>query len=191
MPEIPVVFVDMTPEQMRIATLRHNRARGSEEIDLTAQVLRDLRELGALDWAMDSLDLDDLEVERLLDDIPAPEALAGETYHEAWEPTRAEDAAAAGDYQVTQSGGAQMVVGRTHTAADHLREREAAIAQAKTAEERNTARRESGGYRLILFFSPEEGDVVRRVLEPEPAVKLLALCQQVAATLPSEPTEES
>lgn len=47
---VPVVFVDMTMEQMRISTLRHNRARGSEDIDLSTKVLQDLRELGALDW---------------------------------------------------------------------------------------------------------------------------------------------
>ena len=33
-------------------------------------VLRDLRELGALDWAQDSLMLDDSEMNRLLDDKP-------------------------------------------------------------------------------------------------------------------------
>lgn len=54
--QVPIVKVDMTPEQMRIATLRHNRARGSEDITLAAEVLRDLRELGALDWATESYD---------------------------------------------------------------------------------------------------------------------------------------
>ena len=76
--EIPVVFVEMTPEQMRIATLRHNRARGSEDLELSVQVLRDLQELGALDWAQDSLMLSDDEINRLLDDIPVPEALAND-----------------------------------------------------------------------------------------------------------------
>jgi ParB-like chromosome segregation protein Spo0J len=31
--QIPVVYVDMTAEQMRVATLRHNRARGSADAD--------------------------------------------------------------------------------------------------------------------------------------------------------------
>ena len=47
--EIPVVVTPMTYEQARIATLRHNRARGSEDIELTSEVLRDLEKLGALD----------------------------------------------------------------------------------------------------------------------------------------------
>ena len=46
--EIPVVFVDMSVEQMRIATLRHNKARGSHDIELEAAVLRDLQQLGGL-----------------------------------------------------------------------------------------------------------------------------------------------
>ena len=47
--EIAVVFVDMSPEQMRIATLSHNRARGQEDVELTAELLRDLEKMGALD----------------------------------------------------------------------------------------------------------------------------------------------
>ncbi len=70
---IPVVFVDMTPEQRRVATLRHNRARGSEELQLTAEVLRDLRDAGAIDWARDSLMLDEVETRRLLDDVAVSE----------------------------------------------------------------------------------------------------------------------
>jgi hypothetical protein len=85
--EIPIVLTDMTPEQMRIATLRHNRARGSEDVELSVQVLRDLEKLGALDWAQDSLLLDDVELNRLLEDIPVPEALMAEAFTEAWEPS--------------------------------------------------------------------------------------------------------
>ena len=59
---IPTVYTDMDPAQMRIATMRHNKARGSHDIELEAQLLRDLRELGALEWAQDALQLDDVEV---------------------------------------------------------------------------------------------------------------------------------
>lgn len=84
--EIPVVFVDMTNEQMRISTLRHNRARGAEDIEMTVKILQDLRELGALDHAVDSLGISDREMAGLLDDLPAPEALAAETYSDSWVP---------------------------------------------------------------------------------------------------------
>lgn len=75
MPKIPVVLTDMSPEQMRIATLRHNRARGSENADLTANVLRELAELDALDWAQTSLLLSDDEINRYIDELPEPAEL--------------------------------------------------------------------------------------------------------------------
>ena len=40
--EIPIVKVNMSKEQMRISTIRHNRARGSHDVQLEAEVLRDL-----------------------------------------------------------------------------------------------------------------------------------------------------
>lgn len=82
--EIPVVFTDMTPEQMRISTLRHNRARGSEDIELTIEILKDLRELGALEHAVDSLGMSDKEINALIEDLPAPEKQASEEFAKAW-----------------------------------------------------------------------------------------------------------
>jgi ParB/RepB/Spo0J family partition protein len=86
MAEIPIVRVDMTPEQMRIATLSHNKARGSHDLELEVQVLRDLESLGALSWAQDSLLISDDEIQKLLADIPAPESLMSEAFSQAWEP---------------------------------------------------------------------------------------------------------
>ena len=85
--EIPVVFVDMTPEQMRIATLRHNRARGSEDVELSIKILQDLRELGALEHAIDSLQITDRELKVLIDDLPAPEQMAADEFSKAWIPS--------------------------------------------------------------------------------------------------------
>ena len=73
MAEIPIVKVDMSDQQMRIATISHNTARGNHDIELEVQVLRDLESLGALDWAQDSLMISDDEIPKLLKDIPAPE----------------------------------------------------------------------------------------------------------------------
>lgn len=85
--EIPVAFVDMTPEQMRIATLRHNRARGSEDVELSIKILQDLRELGALDQAITSLQITDRELKVLIDDLPAPEQMANDEFSKAWMPS--------------------------------------------------------------------------------------------------------
>lgn len=82
--EIPVVFTDMSPSQARVSTLRHNRARGSEDIELTIEVLKDLRDLGALDHAIDSLGMSDKEINALIEDLPAPEKQAAEEHSNAW-----------------------------------------------------------------------------------------------------------
>jgi len=180
--EIPVVFVDMTPEQARISTLRHNRARGSEDIELTAQVLRDLESLGALDWAQDSLMLDDIEIQRLLEDIPAPEALAGEDYTQGWVPDIVGDETAAildggtTEAREVEAGNVKTSVAMTGPAVEEMRKREKAIASAKTEEERVMARQTGSLYRVSLVFAGEEAGIVKRVLGKTPAEKLLELC---------------
>ncbi len=64
--QIPVVYAAMDDVEMRIATLRHNRARGTEDLTLTAQVVKQLEELDGMEWAQDSLMMDDVEASILL-----------------------------------------------------------------------------------------------------------------------------
>jgi ParB/RepB/Spo0J family partition protein len=177
--EVPVVYTDMTPEQMRIATLRHNRARGDEDLELTAQVLKDLRELGALDWAADSLMMDDVELDKLLNDVPAPEALAGAEFSEAWTPEKP----GAGDVN------AGHTVDGTPAALLKAREQEAAVAAAKTEEERAAIKRDNNIYRLALMFSGEEAVIVKKALGEKPAVKLVEWAKAHLAPHESEEAE--
>ena len=86
--EIPVVFVNMTIAQMRIATLSHNRARGQENVELTAELLRDLEKIGGLEWAQKSLEMDDVEIQRLIEDVHAPDGLAGDEFSQPWIPVK-------------------------------------------------------------------------------------------------------
>lgn len=180
--EIPVAFVQMSIEQMKIATLRHNKARGSHDIELEAAVLRDLQQLGALGWAQESLMLDDIELQRMLEDVNAAESLANEEFTEAWEPDKigqddlAQGSTKAREIQGTTHGGT-MVTAMTPKAIEQMREREKNIQAAKTEEEKVMAKKASNLYRLNLMFQGEEGDIVRRVLGDEPAVKLLELCR--------------
>jgi ParB-like chromosome segregation protein Spo0J len=179
--EVPVCFVDMTPEQMRISTLRHNRARGSEDMELTAQVLRDLQELGAVDWAQDSLMLSDAELNKLLEDVPVSEALAAETHSEAWTPdSTAGDGARAADGTAGREGadsfGGDRLSGMTEDAATKLREREKRIAEAKTEEERQQVAQDTAIYRLALVFTNEQARIIKAALGSAPAVNLLAIC---------------
>ena len=178
MDTIPVVYVDMTKEQMRISTLRHNRARGSEDVDMSAAVLRDLRELGALDWAQDSLMLDDAEVTRLLEDIPAPEALEGEEFSEAWEPVAARTSVA----DVAAGSATNATWAMTPEAAAAQREMRKQLERAATEAQRQQIRQEADLYRITVVFQGEQAALVRTVLgEDEPAVKLLELCQKAAS----------
>lgn len=171
--EVPVVFVDFTPEQMRISTLRHNRARGSEDIELSAQVLRDLRELGALDYAQDQLMLDDVELQALLDDTSAAEGLgAAAEFGEAWEPD-----AHRHDASVEATGG-DRDVSLTPVAADRQREIEKRLSEARTREERESIRRESDTYRIVAIFAGDEAETVKQVLGDQAAARILHLCRE-------------
>lgn len=183
--EIPVVIIDMTAEQMRISTLRHNRARGSEDVELSAQVLRDLRELGALDWAQDSLMIDDIELTRMLEDIEAPEFLAGEEYSEAWNP----DHKPADENATPATGRTESM---TPAAADRLREAEQNMKNAKTEEERRMIRKDADIFHLVLQFTGPEAKLVKEVLGDRPAANLVELCKTKldAKSLSGEPATD-
>lgn len=172
---IPIVRVPMEGAQARIATLRHNRARGTEDVELSVAVLRDLEQLGALDWAADSLELSDDELNRLLSDVPAPEALAGEEFTEAWVPDRDTEAGlqpTAGEGTLTDATPAALAAGR---------EMEARMAQARTAEERAAAARDRDVFRVVCSFTGDEAKIVREVLGDTPAVTLLRMCQEASS----------
>lgn len=164
--DVPVVFVDMTPEQMKIATLRHNRARGTEDVELTAQVLRDLQALGAIDWAADSLMLDDTELTNLLSEASAADVLAAGEFGQAWVPGAN-----------TEGDQAGARTGMTSAALEQMREQERKLAAAKTEQERQAVKRDLDVYRISLVFANEEAKVVRDVLGDKPADALLQLCK--------------
>jgi len=168
---IPVVVVPMAAPQARIATLRHNRARGSEDIELATEVLRDLEKLGALDWAADSLDLSDVELQRLLDDIPAPEALARAEFTEAWMPG---GNAPPEGYQPVNTE--TEIVGATDAGHDAARIAESRLRQAKSEEERTAIKRDRAVFRLNLVFTGDEGYVVRQALGQAPAATIMSWC---------------
>lgn len=164
---VPVVRVPMEAAQARIATLRHNRARGSEDIEMAVEVLRDLEKLGALDWAQDSLELTDEELNHLLDDIPTPEALAAEEFSEAWIP----------DSNTEESEKTEASVDATVAAINQRRETETRLAEAKTEEEREQIRSDRNIFRLSLTFSNEEATIVRKALGDSPATTILEWAQ--------------
>lgn len=184
--EIPVVFTDETPEQMRISTLRHNRARGSEDIELTAQILRDLEQLGAKEWALDSLMMSQVELDRLIEDVPAPQALANDEYAEGWEPDKAgsDIAPVEGRESVHDSGA--WVNASTTEALQASREREHALREAKTQEQRELINKDTsaGFYRVSLLLYGDDAEFVKEALKGAPAEALAALCRQAVKAEP-------
>ena len=178
MTTIPVVIVPMDVTQARIATLRHNRARGSEDISMATAVLRDLEKLGALEWAQDSLQISDDELNRLLADIPAPEALMGQEFGTAWIP---QTQPAAWNQDVHLSANGQVMAHSTPAAIEQARKQEVALMAARTDEERLAVKRDNRIYRVTLVFSDDEADTVKMILGDMPAPNLLELCQQERA----------
>lgn len=190
MTQVPVVFVDMTDEQMRIATLRHNRARGSEDVDLSIEVLKDLQELGAISWAQDSLMLSDAELNDLLDELPASEALAAEDHTEAWIPERgdsrqgevADDEEASTKVVETEREIGSYAVAMTKDAAAQVVERKQALQSASSEIERNNISQSfEAPFRLQMVFTGDEAALVRKVLGEEPAERLYKICLEMDA----------
>jgi len=155
MKTVPCVRVKHGKEQARISTLRHNRARGSEDIELSTQMLRDLEQLGALEWAKDSLMMGDDEINKLLEDIPAPEALAGEEFNEGWIPEKGigEEVAgqvADGDRDVKYR---DITLASTEHTGDRIREREKMIKDAKSVEDKETILKDNEVTRINFIFA--------------------------------------
>jgi hypothetical protein len=86
--KVPVVKVSMGDAQRKIATMRHNRARGQDDTAAVAALMLDLEKLGALDWAQDALRLSDEEMRRLtaMADTVAEDLSRGHVFSQAWEP---------------------------------------------------------------------------------------------------------
>ena len=165
---VPVVLVDMTAEQMRISTLRHNRARGAEDQALVTQVLQDLRELGALDWAQEALQIPEDDLRVLLDDVPVADALAGEEYGEGWSPVRN-----------LKEGASEKSEVRMHPSVQEMNQQlNARLAQATSPEERQAieAERRASTYRISVVFGADDVPLINSVLGSKPVETLLACC---------------
>jgi ParB/RepB/Spo0J family partition protein len=178
--KVPVVFVDMEEAQRRIATLRHNRARGSEDVELTSQLLRDLREMGSLDHAMAALSLSSEEVDTLIADLPAPEVLAGEDFGEAWDPQK-HDTGRDSDADAGEAGGDKPAVTHSMTpaAAERIRQRNEQLKTAGSDKEREEVLRQTTTARVVATFTGAEADLIRRIF-PHPASPLILSCARYA-----------
>lgn len=169
--EVPVVLTDMTPAQARIATLRHNRARGGEDVELAAAVLRDLAKMGATEWLKDSLEMDAVELENFLSGVDQQDGMSNE-----------QAAALANADQDTlkdlvRKEGGVVEEHQTTSVQDVIRARETRLRDAKNEQERKKIEKDTSVYRLRLVFTGEEAGVVRKALGNKPVEKLLQICR--------------
>ena len=158
----------LSPEQMRIATLRHNRARGNEDLGLTAAVIRDLQAMGHLDVAQDALQMSDLEIQAMLSDDQSPDLLAGAEFSDTWVPV-----AGASDEGELSEDASKRSTHMTTEARETLIDQEKRMATATTEDERKTIKADTTTFRLSLLFAGEEAVLVRTALGPTPAATVL------------------
>lgn len=63
---LPVSVIDKPLDQRMASTIRHNRARGTHNVDLMSNIIRELHELGRSDaWIAEHLGMDKDEILRL------------------------------------------------------------------------------------------------------------------------------
>jgi len=124
----------------------------------------------------DSLMLDDAELNRMLDDVSAPDMHADEEFGNAWEPEQETEES----HTTERETGEVVQTGSTRDGIEAQRQREAELKAAQTEEEKEKVRADHKIYRLSLVFSGDEAEVVKTVLGDKPAHKVLELCKNSA-----------
>jgi ParB/RepB/Spo0J family partition protein len=166
--EIPVVKVDMPLEQAKIATVRHNRGRGTHDIDLEAAILRDLQQLGSLEIALDSLMIGDAELERMLNTTSVADALLGaDEYSIAWVPDKITKTV------IDNGSTTKMYSGKTAAAQAWIDNKDELLRAAGSEEEVREIRRQNEAISYSLIFYKDEIPVVRLGLGDNPAQTVL------------------
>lgn len=171
--EIPVVFTDMTAEQMRIATLRHNRARGSEDIEEVIKIFHDLEALGALTHAVDSLGISDKEIRALMNDLPAPEKQASDLFSQSWIPSPT---------VISTTAEVDVKKREVQAATDSFNSMQQLITKKANEQDSEEARQtilreDMTGNSVIIHLNEDQSTLVLKVLGDTPAHNLLQLCR--------------
>lgn len=180
---IPIVIVDFSDVQAQASTLRMNRARGSDDIELLAQMLRDLDKLGALQDAQQTLGLDPDIIQRLIGDMKISDAMADPngSFSDAWVPQAANSGERSGEVND------KRMVGTSTAAIEATVQYEAAAAVAPTEDARKVlqAQFRAQSYRLNFVFVSDDAAIVKAVLgmHASPSTRVLEMCNKQLATL--------
>ena len=85
---LPVTTLNKPLDQRIAATIRHNRARGTHEVELMGNIVKELHDLGRSDdWIAKHLGMDADEILRLKQITGLAELFANEEFSAAWEDT--------------------------------------------------------------------------------------------------------
>lgn len=82
---LPVVVIDKDVSSRMASTVRHNRARGSHDIDLMVNIVKELKDAGMSDaWILKHLGMDAEELLRLKQISGLASLFADKEFSEAW-----------------------------------------------------------------------------------------------------------
>lgn len=84
---LPVSVIDKPYDQRMASTIRHNRARGTHDVDLMSNIVKELHELGRSDaWISKHLGMDRDEILRLKQITGLTELFKDVKFGKAWRP---------------------------------------------------------------------------------------------------------
>ncbi len=89
---LPVSVIDKPIDQRMASTVRHNRARGTHNVELMSSIVKELHELGRSDaWIAKHLGMDRDEILRLKQITGLAALFRDVKFGKAWHPTEEED----------------------------------------------------------------------------------------------------
>ena len=89
---LPVSVIDKPIDHRMASTIRHNRARGSHNVDLMSNIVKELHELGRSDaWISKHLGMDKDEILRLKQITGLAALFKDVEFGRAWKPAREEE----------------------------------------------------------------------------------------------------
>lgn len=84
---LPVSVINKSLDQRMASTIRHNRARGSHDVELMSNIVRELHEIGRSDaWISKHLGMDQDEILRLKQITGLTELFRDTEFGKAWVP---------------------------------------------------------------------------------------------------------
>lgn len=89
---LPVSIIDKPIDERMASTIRHNRARGSHDVDLMSNIVSELHKIGRSDaWLAKHLGMEKDEILRLKQITGLAEAFKDNDFSRSWEPGKLEE----------------------------------------------------------------------------------------------------